>query len=213
MTTTPPQVAAVQSEYDLHKIRNYLLDAGYPIDGDAMLAVDAVDDAMVVRVGKFDDYKGVSIHAFTAAGSGDRCISIRHPGGDTWVPMCNTRDNVLWEMLDKMATSAALTAAGMGQPEPAGRDAVYWMYEYGLDGETRTDFSRVPFLDSWVAAKQATVTKLYASAPPVDPGHRLASYVMTHPYAARGMGDNPHAEWVEMQELARAIITGADHGR
>ena len=35
-----------QPAYDFHTIRNYLLDAGYPIDGDAMLAVDAAEDAM-----------------------------------------------------------------------------------------------------------------------------------------------------------------------
>ena len=45
-TTTGTHAVTDQPAYDFNKIRNYLLDAGYPIDGDAMLAVDAVEDAM-----------------------------------------------------------------------------------------------------------------------------------------------------------------------
>lgn len=85
-------------------------------------------EASVVRVGKFDDHDGVSIRAFTAAGSGDRCISIRHPGGDTWVPMCNARDNVLWEALDKMARAAAAAS------RPATAVPEGWRIQSNSDG-------------------------------------------------------------------------------
>lgn len=51
-------------------------------------------------------------------------------------------------------------------------EPVAWMYEYSESlrgGEEVVDLSTIPFMDSWVAAKQAKVTPLYAHAPPAVP--------------------------------------------
>ena len=50
------------------------------------------------------------------------------------------------------------------------------MYEYPDGEESRIDFSVAPFLDSWVSAKSAKVTKLYTSAPPAADAEALAAF-------------------------------------
>lgn len=38
---------------------------------------------------------------------------------------------------------------------------------------------------------------------------RIARFILDHPYAARGMGDECHGDWLKLQEMAHAVVEEA----
>lgn len=84
------------------------------------------------------------------------------------------------------------------------------MSEWWVTQEGRIKVGALTIADVRYVAATPKRVALMASAPQL---FELAKYVVNHPNAAAGMGDDPHSQWVEMQNMAKDLISKVTEGK